>query len=253
MSVEWKIGDRILNRWEIHKAFGGGGRSGIGILYAVFDHQVGHAFAAKTFQDQFLDSKTVRARFVAEAYAWSNLDSHWHIVRAHFVEIIHGKHFISLEYITGGDLSQRIVRQPLKLQDALRWAIQICHGIEHALAKGIRAHRDIKPANCPLSKEGALKITGFGLVKMFDGAERPNEETSSAAKLEKGPGALNLGLDPERRRGVWKAKASKVISGLTVGLAVMCFLNGGEPFTGRAGAIFERFPRQTPNRWPRRV
>jgi hypothetical protein len=48
MSIEWQIGDRLNNRWQIHKILKGG----MGIVYIVYDHDWRKAFAAKTFQDE---------------------------------------------------------------------------------------------------------------------------------------------------------------------------------------------------------
>ncbi len=50
----------------------------------------------------------------------------------------------------------------------LRFAIQFCDGLNHALSKGIQAHRDIKPQNCLVTQDNILKVTDFGLAKVFD-------------------------------------------------------------------------------------
>src|SRR5579862_8142684 len=46
MAAQWKIGDKIQNQWEINKIFGGDGKSGMGIVYVVYDHKFGDVFAA---------------------------------------------------------------------------------------------------------------------------------------------------------------------------------------------------------------
>jgi tetratricopeptide (TPR) repeat protein len=65
----------------------------------------------------------------------------------------------------------------------LRFAIQFCDGMIHALSRGIKAHRDIKPDNCLVTEDRTLKVTDFGLAKVFDEAslgggnqERSREE-----------------------------------------------------------------------------
>jgi tetratricopeptide (TPR) repeat protein len=167
----WKIGSRIDGRWEIQKILGGPGSSGMGIVYVVYDHKDHEVFAAKTFQDGAIarDQVTV-SRFQREALAWVNLDRHENITRAHALRTIDGKPFLFLDYITGGDLSAWITEGRLAqdLVQAVRFAIQFCDGMSHALAKGIRAHRDIKPQNCLISADRILKITDFGLVKVLD-------------------------------------------------------------------------------------
>jgi hypothetical protein len=51
MQAQWQIGDRIKDRWEVHKII----RGGMGIVYIVYDHEGGGAFALKTFRDKVLD------------------------------------------------------------------------------------------------------------------------------------------------------------------------------------------------------
>ena len=51
MATNWQMGDRIQNRWEIYNILGGPNKSGMGIVYVVYDHEFRGAFAAKTFQD----------------------------------------------------------------------------------------------------------------------------------------------------------------------------------------------------------
>ncbi len=58
-SPEWKIGDLIKNRYEIHKVF----RGGIGSVYICYDHQHRIPYALKTFQDRYLENQQARDRF----------------------------------------------------------------------------------------------------------------------------------------------------------------------------------------------
>ena len=170
MAKPWQVGDKIQNRWEIHKILGGPGKSGMGIIYVVYDHELRAPLAAKTFQDRFLESSAARERFVQEARAWINLDIHQNITQAHFVMNIEGKPFLFLEFVSGGDLRQWLGTQRLtkNLVQVLRFAIQFCDGMIYALGKGIIVHRDIKPENCLITDQNTLKVSDFGLAKVFD-------------------------------------------------------------------------------------
>jgi serine/threonine protein kinase len=186
MAAQWQVGERIQNRWDIHKILGGAGKSGMGIVYVVYDHKLREAFAAKTFQEEaFAKNSGIAERFIREAHAWVNLDIHENVTRARFVEEIERKPFLFLEYVSGGDLKGWIGTPRLTedLPQVLRFAIQFCDGMIHALSKGIKAHRDIKPENCLITEGRTLKVTDFGLAKVFDDAslgdwkeERPHEE-----------------------------------------------------------------------------
>jgi len=183
LPTNWKIGDKIQNRWEIYNILGGG----MGIVYIVYDHETREPFAAKTFQDQFIGDDIARARFTQEALAWVKLDIHQDVVQARFVEKVQGKPLVFLEYVSGGDLS-RWINTPRLTQDlpqVLRFAIQFCDGMSHAFSKGIKVHRDIKPQNCLITQDNTLKVTDFGLAKVFDDsniAEGRSERTGDKKK-----------------------------------------------------------------------
>ena len=167
MGTTWKVGDHIEGRWEIYKILQGGA----GIVYIVYDHAFREPFAAKTFRDEVVAfSPLVADRFVREGLAWVQLDLHPNVVQARMVEKIEGKPFLFLEYVSGGDLGSWIGTPRLTedLPQVLRFAIQFCDGMIHVISKNVRVHRDIKPRNCLVTSDGILKITDFGLAKLFE-------------------------------------------------------------------------------------
>ena len=169
MNPDWKIGDLIRGRWEIHQTMQGG----MGIVYIVYDRKWREVFAAKTFQDQVFErNPNTKARFEKEASAWVNLDLHENITEARFLDVIDDKPFLFLEYVAGGDLSKWIgtPRLTKDLAQVLRFSIQFCDGMRHVISKGIKAHRDIKPQNCLVTQNAILKVTDFGLAKVLDDA-----------------------------------------------------------------------------------
>lgn len=90
-----------------------------------------------------------------------------------------------LEFVSGGDLGRWIGTPNLldNLPRVLRLGIQFCDGMGHVISKGIKAHRDIKPQNCLLTDSGTLKITDFGLAKVFDDASPWGSGDSPAERL----------------------------------------------------------------------
>ncbi len=176
MRTSWQIGEQIEGRWEIFNILQGGA----GAVYIVYDHAFREPFAAKTFRDEIFDrSPLIAARFEREALAWVKLDIHPNVAEARMVERIDGKPFLFLEYVSGGDLAEWVGTPRLTedLSQVLRFAVQFCDGMIHALTKGIRAHRDIKPRNCLITSDGVLKVTDFGLAKLLDDdftGEAPN-------------------------------------------------------------------------------
>src|ERR1039458_3092551 len=181
MKTSWQIGDHIEGRWEIFNILEGG----TGVVYIVYDHAFRESFAAKTFRAEIFDrSPLIAARFEREALAWVKLDIHPNIAEARMVEKIESKPFLFLEYVSGGDLAAWIGTPRLTedLSQVMRFAIQFCDGMIHALKKGIRAHRDIKPRNCLITADGVLKVTDFGLAKLLEddlAGDTPNSRTQN--------------------------------------------------------------------------
>ena len=185
MSNSWQVGHQIKDRWTIHKILGGPAASGMGIVYVVYDQEWQVFLAAKTFQDEvLLRSPSIGKRFVQEARMWINLPPHENVAEARFVDRIDGKPLLFLEYVSGGDLAQWIGRQCLTqdLPQVLRFAVQLCGGMIHALSHGIKAHRDIKPQNCLITEANTLKVTDFGLAKAFDDADTVRAEDRSGQR-----------------------------------------------------------------------
>ena len=165
----FKTGDLIQERWKVHRVIHGG----MGLVYVVYDRKWREVFAAKTFQNQvFVHDPNIRVRFEKEALAWVNLDLHQNIAEARFLHVIDGQPFLFLEYVAGGDLSRWIGTPRLTndLSQVLRFSVQFCDGMRHVIAKGVKAHRDIKPQNCLVTQDGILKVTDFGLAKVWDDA-----------------------------------------------------------------------------------
>ena len=77
-----------------------------------------------------------------------------------------------MELVEGEDLSQRIARGPIPIDEALPIAKQIAEALEAAHEQGI-IHRDLKPANIKVRPDGAVKVLDFGLAKLAHSESRP--------------------------------------------------------------------------------
>jgi serine/threonine protein kinase len=168
MLGRWQVGDRIADRFDVFEVHQGG----MGVVYLVQDRGItapGHeTVALKTLHDEFLPDRVRIARFAEECRLWIGLGHHPHIVQAFAVEEIGGKPHLLLERVTGGELRSRIGSQPVAPRQALRYGVEFCLGMEHAVRQGLRCHRDIKPGNLLIDATGSLKITDFGLAGIRD-------------------------------------------------------------------------------------
>jgi len=194
MSSDWQVGKRIQDRWEIHKILPPGG---MGIVYVVYDHHFQVPAALKTFKEEaFGRSRDVAYFFTQEALAWIDLGRHENITHARSVETINWQEFLCLEYVSGGDLGNWIGTPRLTedLPQVLRFAIQFCDGMIYARSRGIQVHRDIKPANCLITRDLTLKVTDFGLAKIFDGTQEAGTGTSAQEAEAPNIGGLSIGV-----------------------------------------------------------
>ncbi|XP_073133973.1 CBL-interacting serine/threonine-protein kinase 8-like [Henckelia pumila] len=88
---------------------------------------------------------------------------HPHVVRLHEVIASRTKIYIILEFITGGELFDKIVHHGrLSESESRRYFQQLIDGVDYCHSKGV-FHRDLKPENLLLDSQGNLKISDFGL------------------------------------------------------------------------------------------
>lgn len=88
---------------------------------------------------------------------------HPYVVRLHEVIATRTKIYIILEFITGGELFDKIVHHGrLSEAESRRYFQQLIDAVDYCHIKGVY-HRDLKPENLLLDSQGNLKISDFGL------------------------------------------------------------------------------------------
>ena len=75
--------------------------------------------------------------------------------------------FLIMELVEGEDLSERLKRGPIPIDEAIPIARQIAEALESAHEAGI-VHRDLKPANIKITENGTVKVLDFGLAKAWE-------------------------------------------------------------------------------------
>jgi len=235
-----------LGHYEIVDQLGAGG---MGEVYRARDTKLGRDVAIKILPEVFAQDEERRLRFEREARLLASLN-HPNIGTIHGLESDGDTHFLVLELVEGEDLSDRIARGALPLEEALGVARQIASALEAAHDQGV-VHRDLKPGNIRITPSGTVKVLDFGLAKAIEGdAGLPSALSKSPTVLTASPTAhgVILGtaayMSPEQARGkavdrradvwAWGCVLYEMLTGR------MAF--SGETVTDTLARILEREP-----------
>ena len=128
-----------------------------------------------------------------------------------------------MELVEGEDLSQRIARGAIPLDEALPIAKQIAEALEAAHEQGI-IHRDLKPANIKVRADGTVKVLDFGLAKALEPAGSApsasvNSPTMTTPAMTQAGMILGTAAYMSARAG---ARASRSTSAPTSGRSAAC-------------------------------
>src|SRR5688500_12519293 len=134
----------------------------MGEVYRARDTKLNRDVAIKVLPDLFASDAERLARFTREAQTLALLN-HPNIAIIHGLEQAGNVHALVMELVEGEDLSERIARGAIPLDEALPIAKQIADALDAAHEQGI-VHRDLKPANIKLRLDGTVKVLDFGLA-----------------------------------------------------------------------------------------
>ncbi|MEX5712136.1 serine/threonine-protein kinase [Parafrankia sp. FMc6] len=160
----------IVDRGRLEKALPGyriGERLGsgrFGLVVAGRHRRLRRPVAIKVMDAEGPEGLTVD--FAAEARILAGLD-HPHVVRIfEYVEAA-GLCLLVMELLDGGTLTRR--RDTLDPPQACAVGLAVAAALEHAHAHGV-LHRDIKADNILFAADGTVKVTDFGIAKLFEGS-----------------------------------------------------------------------------------
>jgi serine/threonine protein kinase/Tol biopolymer transport system component len=211
------------------------GEGGMGQVYRATDTKLKRQVAIKILPPALAIEHDRLARFQREAEVLASLN-HPNIAGIYGLEEGGGTTALVMELVEGEDLSQRIARGAIPLNEALPIATQIAEALETAHEQGI-IHRDLKPANIKVRDDGTVKVLDFGLAKAMDpaGTSSVNAMNSPTLSIHATQAGIILGtaayMSPEQVRGSAVDKRSDIWA---FGCVLYEMLTGRVAFSGKS-------------------
>ena len=131
----------------------------MGQVWRARDTKLDRDVAIKVLPEAFAHDADRLARFTREAKTLAALN-HPNIAAIYGLEESDGITALVMELVEGEDLSERIAKGAIPVDEALPVATQIAEALEAAHEQGI-IHRDLKPANIKVRSDGTVKVLDF--------------------------------------------------------------------------------------------
>ncbi|MEE8450418.1 MAG: serine/threonine-protein kinase [Thermoguttaceae bacterium] len=142
------------------------GRGGMGTVFEGVNLDTDEPAAVKLLAAPLAAEDDFRSRFEAEIEALRKLN-HPNIVRLFGFGEQDGQLFYAMELVEGRSLESEFGRgRRFDWREVTRIGIDTCGALRHAHDRGV-IHRDLKPGNLLLSNEGQLKLSDFGIARLF--------------------------------------------------------------------------------------
>ncbi|KAG9454936.1 hypothetical protein H6P81_007840 [Aristolochia fimbriata] len=150
---------RRIGKYELGRTIGEGTFAKVKFARNI---ETGEPVAIKILdKEKVLKHKMVEQ--IKREIATMKLIKHPNVVRLYEVMGSKTKIFIVLEFVTGGELFDKIVNHGRMREDeARRYFQQLINAVDYCHSRGVY-HRDLKPENLLLDTQGNLKVSDFGL------------------------------------------------------------------------------------------
>jgi serine/threonine-protein kinase len=216
------MAEERLGHWIIDKELG---RGGMGQVFLAHEDPAvnpdSRQAAVKVLAPELATEVGFLHRFQREIDILRQLDSP-HIVRFYDAGSQDNRYYYAMEYVPGRNFEEVLrARGRLDWREVLVIAMQLCPALKHAHDHGI-IHRDIKPQNVLQAEDGTVKLSDFGVAKVFAGKQL----TATGGLV----GTADY-LSPEQAAGKPVTNRSDLYS---LGIVLYLLVTGRAPFTGRS-------------------
>ena len=139
------------------------GQGGMGVVYKARQVDLDRIVALKVIRAGAHATESEILRFHAESRAAAQLD-HPGIIKVHEVGDHEGQPYLSMGYVEGESLGDRLTQGPLPPREAAAICRKVAEAVHYAHQRGV-IHRDLKPSNILIDAMGEPRLTDFGLSK----------------------------------------------------------------------------------------
>ena len=197
------------------------GRGGMGAVFLGVHNETGERAAVKVLATHLADDAVFRERFKAEVQTLKQL-LHPNIVKLHGYGEEDGHLYYVMEYVPGRNLQDEMAAgRRFSWREVTRIGVQVALALKHAHDRGI-VHRDLKPANLLLTDDDQIKLTDFGIAKLYGGTH----VTADGSVM----GTADY-MSPEQARGKQITSRCDLYS---LGSVLYALLTGKPPFAGKS-------------------
>ena len=194
------------------------GKGGFGKVWKVLEKKTNKFYALKEMSKLKIMDKKSEKSIKYERELLSHLKNPF-IVNMYYAFQDYDNLYLVMDLLSGGDLRYHICRHTKFSEEETKFFIcNIILGLEYIHNKRV-IHRDIKPENLVLDNNGYIRITDFGISKIF--SNNNNKETSGT------PGYMS----PEVMQG---KKHNKAVDYFALGVIGYECMMGKRPYIGKS-------------------
>src|SRR5688500_8555625 len=183
----------LEGRYRIERELG---RGGMGAVYLARDLTLDRSVALKVLPPEFARNSSLRERFLRETRTAASF-SHPNIVPVHSVEEHDGVLALSMGFVEGESLAERVKRQgALDPRTVAKLLAVVAYALAYAHGRGV-VHRDIKPDNIMIERAtGRALVMDFGISRSIV----PASATASLTRVGEVVGTPEY-MSPEQASG----------------------------------------------------